>query len=321
MRSAHGRRPIDAAIVYSHRGWPVLPCHSPARLPGGCSCGAADCGSPGKHPRVAGGLKSATTDTGQIEAWWGKWPGANIGVRTGAASGLVVVDIDPDHGGEDSLARLIAEEGALPLGREVITGSGGRHLYFRHPGGLVRNDAGRRLGPGLDIRGDGGYVVAPPSRHLSGGQYKVARRGSELPELPDWMLDRLQRDVPTRPPVSQTWRPSGDTSAWATAALKGELERLREAQPGMRNHTLNRVAFRLGQIIAGGQLDEGDIEGLLVNNAMAVGLGEREAVATVQSGLGAGETSPRGPAAPEVRSPDPEPEMDTGAGLEPMDGL
>lgn len=296
MRLSHGRRPIDAAVVYAHRGWPVFPCHAPARLPGGCSCGAADCSSPAKHPRVAGGLKAATTESGQLQAWWAHWPGANVGLRTGAASGLVVVDIDPEHGGDDSLGRLVREHGELPDGRVVRTGSGGRHLYFRHPGGVVRNDAGRRLGPGLDVRGDGGYVIAPPSLHASGGQYRVASRGAELPELPDWLLDQLRRVETPRSSVAREWRPDRDTSSWAKAALEGELERLRNAQPGMRNHTLNRVAFRLGQIIAGGQLDEGEIEGLLVHNAMAVGLGEREAVATVHSGMEAGESVPRGPA-------------------------
>jgi hypothetical protein len=109
-------------------------------------------------------------------------------------------------------------------------------------------------------------------------------------------LGQLRRFETPRSSVVREWRPDRDTSAWAKAALEGELERLRSAQPGMRNHTLNRVAFRLGQIIAGGQLDEGEIEGLLVHNAMAVGLGEREAVATVHSGMEAGESVPRGPA-------------------------
>jgi hypothetical protein len=300
-----GRRPIDAAVVYARRGWPVFPCHSPARSPIGCSCGCPDCGSPAKHPRVAGGLNAATTDPGQVEAWWSRWPNANVGVRTGAASGLVVLDIDPEHDGEASLHRLTDTFGPLPDGRVVRTGSGGRHLYFRHPGGLVRNDAGRRLGPGIDIRGDGGYVIAPPSRHRSGGIYIVAARGGELPDLPEWMLEVMRPAEPTRPGFVADWRPTGDTSAWAKAALEGELERLKRAQPGMRNHTLNKVAFRLGQIIAGGQLDEGEIEGALVRNAMAVGLGEREAVATVHSGLTAGESSPRGPAEPSQRAAHP----------------
>jgi hypothetical protein len=252
---------------------------------------------------VAGGLNAATTEPGQVETWWSRWPAANVGIRTGAASGLVVVDVDPDHDGEASIERLIKSHGALPDGRVVRTGSGGRHLYFRHPGGLVRNDAGRRLGPGLDIRGDGGYVIAPPSRHRSGGVYAVAGRGGELPELPEWMLHLVQPAEPPRPGFVRNWRPTGDNSAWAKAALEGELERLKSAQPGMRNHTLNKVAFRLGQIIAAGQLDQGQIEGVLVSNAMAVGLGEREAAATVHSGLTAGESIARSPVKPSQRAP------------------
>lgn len=300
MRADAGRRPIDAAAVYAHRGWAVFPCHAPAWSLGRCTCGHSDCASPAKHPRVAGGLKVATTDRGQIEGWWSRWPNANVAIRTGEVSGLVVVDIDPGHGGETSLARLVAERGALPDGRVVRTGSGGRHLYFLHPGGTVRNDAGRRLGPGLDIRGDGGYVIAPPSRHANGGRYGVAGHGGVLPELPDWLERLLRPPDPPRPSHAAPWRPGPDTSAWARAALQGELERLHAAQPGMRNHTLNKVAYRLGQIIAGGALDEAEVEGALLNGARSIGLSEREAAATVQSGLSAGEEFPRGPAEPSL---------------------
>jgi hypothetical protein len=256
---------------------------------------------------VAGGLNAATTERAQIDSWWSRWADANVGIRTGVESRLVVIDVDPDHGGNASLERLTAEHGALPLGRAVRTGSDGRHLYFRHPGGLVRNDAGRRLGPGLDIRGDGGYVIAPPSRHRTGAFYVVAARGGEIPELPEWIEGLMRPGEPTRAPSVRPGRPTEDTTAWAKAAVEGELNRLRGAQPGMRNHTLNKVAFRLGQIIAGGQLDEREIEGLLVKTALGTGLGEREAVATVHSGLSAGEAVPRLPgrearAAPEALS-------------------
>jgi hypothetical protein len=267
-------------------------------MPGRCTCRVDDCSSPGKHPRVAGGLNAATVDGAQVEAWWSRWPIANVGVRTGAASGLVVIDIDPAHGGTESLERLVAQHGELPEGRVVRTGSDGRHLYFLHPGGLVHNDAGRRLGPGLDIRGDGGYVIAPPSTHTSGGRYALESGGADLPEMPEWMLMLVRPPELARPRVAQDWRPTGDTTAWAKAALEGERARLRTAQPGMRNHTLNRVAFRLGQIIAGGQLEESEVVGLLVRDALATGLGEREALATVQSGLTAGEVVPRAPSGP-----------------------
>ncbi|HEV7686449.1 MAG TPA: bifunctional DNA primase/polymerase, partial [Acidimicrobiia bacterium] len=125
----------------------MFPCHGPAETPGGCTCRRPDCGSPAKHPRVAGGLTVASRDPHALRRWWDRWPTANVAVRTGAVSGLVVLDLDPDHGGDTTLEALLAEHGPLPHGLVVRTGSGGRHFYFAHPGGVVRNDTGRLLGP------------------------------------------------------------------------------------------------------------------------------------------------------------------------------
>jgi hypothetical protein len=274
--------------VYAGRGWPVFPCHTPG--PRGCSCGRA-CGSPGKHPRVTGGLHAATVDEAVIRGWWGRWPAANVAVRTGAVSGLVVIDIDAGHGGEATLATLAARYGPLPEGRVVRTGAG-RHHYLAHPGGTVRNDVGRRLGPGVDVRADGGYVLAPPSRHASGAVYEVAGCPTDLPALPTW-LDRL-----LQPPAPQAGPPAPvrHATGWARAALDGELEALLGAAEGARNHTLNRAAFRLGQLVEAGHLDELAVTDRLVAAALALGLGEREAQATARSGLRAGRQHPRGPA-------------------------
>jgi len=291
-----GRRPIDAALTYAARGWPVFPTHHPItsrRGPVACSCGHADCTSIGKHPRTKEGLKNATLDVKQIQEWWNRWPQAGVAIRTGTASGLVVVDIDPEHGGDDSLTALRSEHGPLPIGRTVRTGSGGTHLYFRHPGPALPNTAGR-LGPGLDTRADGGYVIAPPSRHRSGGTYKVTGHGQVIPDLPTWVLRALQPPLPKPSPERPT---PENATAWARAAVDGELERLRHAPEGTRNDTLNRVAYRLGQIIGGGALVEHDIEPLLIENGIALGLRQREVVTTVHSGLRAGEGSPRGPTA------------------------
>jgi hypothetical protein len=289
-----GRRPIDAALVYARRGWPVFPCHNPTTH--GCSCHHSDCSSPAKHPRVAGGLKVATIDEDQIHPWWARWPTANVAIRTGAPSGIVVVDIDPDHGGLDTLAEIVNRHGPLPDGRTITTGSGGQHRYFAHPGGVVRNDVGRRLGAGIDIRGDGGYVIAPPSRHRSGCVYNVTAGGTLLPEVPGWLAAAL---VP--PKRSQQTR-SADLDivrrdAWTRAALNGELERLEHAPQGARNDTLNRVAYRLGQIVGAGLLPEQDAESILIDRAIAIGLGNREAAATTRSGLTAGRANPGGPRA------------------------
>ena len=274
----------------------MFPCHTTAT--GGCSCHHPDCASPAKHPRVARGLHAATVDETLLHQWWARWPAANVAIRTGAPSGLVVVDIDPDHDGHHTLRQLVVEHGPLADGRIVTTGSGGQHLYFKHPGGIIRNDAGRRVGPGIDVRGDGGYVLAPPSRHRSGHDYTLASGGTTLPPLPDWLRAALEPPIPTStltPTRSAARRENFRGDAWANTALDGELQRLRSAQQGARNDTLNRVAYRLGQIIGAGLLREDDTRALLIDQAIAIGLGEREVNATTHSGLAAGLNNPARP--------------------------
>ena len=294
MRGRAGPTQGDAALVYVRRGWAVFPCHAPGRGRLPCSCGRADCSSPAKHPRVAGGLHAATVDEQQVRRWWDRWPRANVALRTGAGSGLVVIDIDPAHGGTESLAALVDRHGSFHDDtRTVRTGGGGWHFYFRHPGGSVRNDAGRRLGPGIDVRGDGGYVLAPPSLHASGSRYSIEGGTRPVAELPNWLVERLTRE-PSRPAFPP---PEAGTvpDRWAERALTGELERLHATPEGSRNDTLNRIAFRLGQIVGAGGLDEDRVSSVLVEGAQAIGLSEREATLTVRSGLSAGERSPRGP--------------------------
>lgn len=279
------------ALGYAARGWAVLPCHHVTG--GGCSCGRADCSSPGKHPRTRTGLHEATTDTNLVGAWWRRWPHANVGINTGKASGLVVLDVDPDHGGITTLRTLVADHGRLPSGLRARTGSGGWHLYFAHPGGTVPNSAGR-LGPGLDIRGDGGYVIAPPSNHRSGGTYSFIDAGSPIPAMPNWLHDRVCRP----PALSATHDPIhlGEAiSAWVRAAILDEAARVRQAPDGRRNATLNRAAFSLGQIVATGIVDADTVRQALSDSALTAGLGQREIDATIRSGLTAGLQQPRGP--------------------------
>ena len=159
-------RCLSAAVAAARRGWLVIPIHWPRD--GQCSCGKGSCPSPAKHPLTKNGLKDATTDEAVIQQWWHRYPEANVAIVTGAGSGIVVLDIDPPHGGDESLAALEAEWGRLPETVEVVTGSGGRHIYFKHPGvGIAVPNSAGKLGPGLDVRGDGGYVLIPPSRHIS----------------------------------------------------------------------------------------------------------------------------------------------------------
>lgn len=128
-------------------------------------------------------------DPAEVERWFRRWPDANVGIVTGQVSGLVVLDLDPRHGGEDSIAAWEAAGRILPETVEAETGGGGRHLYFRAPTILLRNRVG--LAPGIDLRANGGLVVAPPSIHPSGGRY-LWRRGCApedraLAALPDWL--------------------------------------------------------------------------------------------------------------------------------------
>jgi putative DNA primase/helicase len=162
---------VESAVHYAARGWPVFPVYEVDDA-GRCQCGQP-CESPGKHPRIAHGFKMASTDASQIRMWWSHWSGANIGIATGATAGLIVLDEDPQKGGTESLAALEAKYGPLPSTVEALTGGDGRHLYLRHPGpGMEVPSSVGKLGPGLDIRADGGYVIAPPSTHRSGRSYE-----------------------------------------------------------------------------------------------------------------------------------------------------
>ncbi len=235
-----------------------------------------------------------------IRAWWRRWPDANVGIRTGSVSSLVVVDVDPGHGGLDTVRRLHAE-GPLPEGLRVRTGSGGWHLYFAHPGGVICNSAGTALGPGVDVRGDGGYVIAPPSRHRSGGRYLWQGRWT-LPELPPHLLERVR--PPERPAarLSEPLKTGRSLSAWAARALEDEAHQVRFAAAGGRNLRLNRAAFSLGQIVASGLLDAESVTDHLHQAALGAGLGAREARLTIRSGLDAGMRRPRLPARAEAAS-------------------
>lgn len=184
------------ALRYARQGIPVLPLWWPV-AEGVCACPkGANCKSPAKHPipeLVPHGLKDATTDLEQIRRWWRMRPYANIGMPTGEASGRVVVDID----------KVTAKEEIrpIPVTRGVRTGSGGLQLHYAHPGVEVRNDqAGpnqpTKLAPvsgGIDFRGEGGYVLLPPSMHASGREYTVGKRQVvQLAPFPQEWLHRLQ---------------------------------------------------------------------------------------------------------------------------------
>jgi hypothetical protein len=211
-----------------------------------------------------------------------------------------VVDIDPPHGGQASLERLMAEHrGDFPAA-SVRTGSGGNHIYLTHPGGKVANTAGR-LGDGIDVRGDGGYVIAPPSRHPAGGTYGWMGPTPLVHAAPAWLIAAL-RAAPRVEHIPSVATVEVRASAWAHAALQRELDLVRHAPLGSRNSTLNRASFCLGQIVAGGALDAGEVSAALMAAGIDIGLGERETRRTVASGMDAGSRSPRNPASVLVRT-------------------
>ena len=257
---------LRAALDYAARGWPVFPCHGVRD--GRCTCGKADCKSSAKHPRVEHGLKGATTDPAMIRSWWVRWPDANVPIVTGAESDLVVLDVDPDKGGTESLYDLQHRHGQLPPTPESLTGGGGAHLFFQHPGVPIKNSTSA-LGPGLDVRGDGGYIIAPPSRHVSGGVYEwdIGHHPDHLepPPLPDWLLTLLtdkrdghllaepigeiiaegQRNA-TLASLAGSMRRRGASEAAILAALVAENEAGR-CQPPLEHGELVKIAVSVAR--------------------------------------------------------------------------
>ncbi len=183
-------RTIEAALAYADLGWPVLPLYSIDEKTGKCTCQGRvkDCKA-GKHPHskyAPHGSKDATTDVSVIKSWFSNGDETiNIGICAGQESSLVILDVDPQHGGNDSLKQF----GKMPQTPTVMTGSGGSHYYFKHPGGDVRNSAGT-VGEGLDVRGHNGYVVCPPSLHASGQEYRwIIDARAPLAKCPAWILN------------------------------------------------------------------------------------------------------------------------------------
>lgn len=183
---------VCSALEYAARGWFVIPLHSPAAR--GCSCGRADCQSPAKHPRTAHGLKDASRDSATIREWWERWPDANISILTGPESGIFVLDVDGKQG-EESLIELERRGCHLPDTYTVRTGGGGQHLYFLWPQEVDLRNSQSKIAPGLDIRGQAGYVVAPPSLHASGARYEINESAILPVPCPEWLLSLIQEQA------------------------------------------------------------------------------------------------------------------------------
>lgn len=184
---AQGAPNLDWAIYYGQIGWEVLPLHYPKAI-GVCSCGTVNCSSIGKHPLIKNGVKGATADTRLIRRWWNKWPEANVGIATGQKSGLLIVDIDPRHDGHFSLRKWESNHGKFET-LKTKTGGGGEHFFFAYPRNQTLGNK-VNLEKGIDIRANGGYVVAPPSIHASGQGY-TWDSNQNISETPPWLLSHF----------------------------------------------------------------------------------------------------------------------------------
>lgn len=251
-------RPV--VVMAEELEWPRFPCN-------------AD-----KAPLTGpGGYKNARLDYDVSDA-----PMVGLAVP----SGFVVIDIDPRHAGWDTIRDLKARGHAFPTTRRVATAGGGKHLYLRVPADVALKPS---LGQGVDVKRAGkGYVIAPPS---PGYRLEV---DAPIADAPDWLLDTLRRpdlkavESEAHPPK---YMPFESGTEYGLVALEGEAQRLREAVPGERNDTLNRAAFALGQLVAGGELAEEASRGILIETASDLGWDRIEE--TVESGFQAGLLEPR----------------------------
>lgn len=278
----------DAALYYARwRKWAVFPVKPRA-----------------KEPLVAGAYKAATADLEQVEAWWRQWPDANIGLATGAVSGLWVLDIDGPEG-EASFAALVGEHGG-ELAETLMASTGkGHHLYWRLPTGV---DQGRRIGvrPGIDIIGGQGYLVAPPSVHPSGRLYTWLNAHVDPVEAPAWLvgLERLRAPrTHARPPRLPRMPPSGvgaqegihDARRYLAGVVRRAVADVMAAGTGTRNATLYRSAVWVASVAAGVGGDAVSAMADLYRAGQCVGLEDEEIERTIDSAATKGLRNPMRP--------------------------
>jgi hypothetical protein len=258
----------------------------------------AACDRPAKHPLVRHGVKEATTDPDRLGRWWHRWPQANIGLATGIC--FDALDID-GPAGQAALRQLQGTAGLGLPGPLVATGGGGWHHWFRPTG--LGNRPPRDLAH-IDWRGRGGCVLAPPSRHISGGSYRwlVGLDQAPLPEVPAALRVRLDPDPPPLTRPADPTAPLAPGHPYGRTVLAAELAVLGRATPGRRNHTLNRTAFKVYRYVASGVLDEEEVTLAFATVARAIGLSAVETARTLASARTAGLANPRTvPAAPSGR--------------------
>jgi hypothetical protein len=247
-----------------------------------------------KKPDTRRGFYDATTNPATIKRWFGGGYERNLGARCGRVSGTLVFDAD----NLDSLKALEDQYGALPLTLQSQS-SRGRHFWFKAPFVPIQSSKSR-VGSGLDIQSDGNYVVAPPSIHPDGPAYSWLN-DAPIVGAPSWLLVLARKPTPPQRPPTPPGPPacsSGRPNGYGLAALRAECGALAAMLPNTgRNHQLNRAAFCMFQLVAGGELNAADVERALFAAATTNGLvaddGEPQCRATIRSGASAGILQPR----------------------------
>jgi hypothetical protein len=259
----------ESAKHYCKKGFAVFPC-----LP------------KTKKPATKHGFLDASNDLEQVERWWRQNPQYNIAIPMG--HGVATLDVDLPHG-PASLADLQEENGSLPHTLAQQTGGGGSQYIFTVPG-PVKNSTSA-LGRDLDVRGDGGYIVVPPSVHPATGNRYAWTRSVPPAQAPEWLGKAIHKDAPrqTVTPIE----PTGHATPYAQSALEREVGRVATASKGSRNASLNAAAFSLGQLVAGKEIAEMEALEALQKAGAACGLSEGETVRTIKSGLESGKQEPR----------------------------
>jgi hypothetical protein len=271
---------LAAVAKYCERGWLVLPC------------------KPDKSPWTKNGVKNATLDAVQLEGSWKKHPDALIGLAMGPRSGVFAVDIDVDEtkqvNGLIWLKSQCETHGALPLGPVAITPRGGRHYYFKYPENRKIGNSVGKLHKGVDVRGVGGYVIAPPSVGEKGEYcWEIAPEEQTVPDAPDWLLELTCEPPDGDPPLTDPMAPpSAQDMSFIEQAIERQLDAVRKAEKGTRNSALNSAAFVLGKIVGSGAVEESAVVERLTEAARSVGLEPDEIRRTIASGLRAGKRKP-----------------------------
>lgn len=288
--------PLEIALAYASKGWPCFPCRAKDEEAKDRVTGQTKYDPETgeieilkvKTPYTDSGFKAATRFRHILTRWWSDWPDAMIGIPTGEKIGAWVLDVDPRHGGNETLAAMEEEYGELPATLSATTASGGKHYYFKFTEG-VRNRG--NFGPGLDVRGVGGFVIAPGSVTSAGGKYEWDN-DFEILDCPSWLLDLVIRK---HEPTTNVTAPSGQVtnSAYVNAAVDRELAELASAPMGSRNNSLNDSAFAIGQFVGAGALPESEARALLQDVARGWGRDWARCCKTIENGLAAGQRSPR----------------------------